>query len=167
MILISLFLLVCTGEATESTNDVVEFDGNLVNLIKQNDFLLASFYAPWCGHCKALKPTWEKLGPRMAELGIIIGQVDCTEHTDIAARYAIRGFPTIKLFRRGRAIDYEGMRDADSIVAWAQKASGPAVRSSARLINDLIAINGDPMFIYNGPGKWFENRMTFSFISEK
>ncbi|CAG5079717.1 Oidioi.mRNA.OKI2018_I69.PAR.g9336.t1.cds [Oikopleura dioica] len=168
MILISsLFFLVCTGKETENRNDVVEFDGNLVNLIKQNDFVLSSFYAPWCGHCKALKPTWEKLGPRMAELGIIIGQVDCTEHTDIAARYAVRGFPTIKLFRRGRAIDYEGMRDADSIVAWAQKASGPAVRSSARLINDLIAINGDPMFIYNGPDTKSSLYTEFALLAEE
>ena len=43
----------------------------------------------------------------------IIMQVDATVETDLARRYDISGYPTIKWFRKGIAYDYDGDRTAD------------------------------------------------------
>merc|ERR1719225_686138 len=73
--------------------------------------VLVEFYAPWCGHCKQLAPTWESLGEKFADReDIVIAKMDSTanELEDIK----IQGFPTIKLFKKGdnKVIDYNGER---------------------------------------------------------
>merc|ERR1712131_94889 len=76
-----------------------------------NKHVLVEFYAPWCGHCKQLAPTWDKLGEKFKDSeDIVIAKMDSTanELEDIK----IQGFPTIKLFKKGdnKVIDYNGER---------------------------------------------------------
>merc|ERR1712042_344389 len=73
--------------------------------------VLVEFYAPWCGHCKQLAPTWDKLGEKFKDSeDIVIAKMDSTanELEDIK----IQGFPTIKLFKKGdnKVVDYNGER---------------------------------------------------------
>jgi protein disulfide-isomerase-like protein len=84
----------------------------------QSDIILVKFYAPWCGHCKAMAPAYEEAAKRLANHAppVPLGKVDATQEPDIAQNHGIRGYPTLKIFRRGVASDYGGPRDADGIV---------------------------------------------------
>jgi protein disulfide-isomerase A1 len=83
-------------------------------------------YAPWCGHCKKLKPTWDSLGARYAEHKdrIVIAKMDATEN-DLppSAPFRVAGFPTIKFKPAGGRdfVDYDGDRSLESLIAFVEE----------------------------------------------
>ncbi len=61
------------------------------------------FYAPWCGHCKKLAPTWSELADELKHnKQVSIGQVDCTQAQDLCKKLEISGYPTLKTIYAGQ-----------------------------------------------------------------
>lgn len=78
--------------------------------------VLVEFYAPWCGHCKALAPIYEQLGEKYKDHeNIVIAKMDAAsnelEHT------RINSYPTIKLYKveTNEAIEYNGERTLEGL----------------------------------------------------
>jgi len=103
---------------------------NFEQHLKDNKYLLAEFYAPWCGHCKKLAPEFERAAQSLKNSGVSLGKVDATEEKDLAKSYDVKGFPTLMWFEDAQKGEYTGGRTASSIVDWVTSMTGPPVIES-------------------------------------
>ena len=85
-------------------------------------FQFIKFFAPWCGHCKKMKPDWDKLMDETKDETLkLVADVDCTsdEGKPLCDANGVRGFPTLKWGDPAALEDYQGGRDFDSLKKFA------------------------------------------------
>ncbi len=77
-------------------------DQTLEKVVKGTDVpVLVDFYADWCAPCKMMAPVLDRLArERQGEL--LVAKLDTDSNPTMAVRFAIRGIPTMIVFREGR-----------------------------------------------------------------
>ncbi|XP_053613936.1 protein disulfide-isomerase A3 [Plodia interpunctella] len=111
--------------------DVLELsDSDFSTVISQHDTALVMFYAPWCGHCKRLKPEYAVAAGILKndDSPVALAKVDCTEAgKSTCEQYSVSGYPTLKIFRKGElSQEYNGPRESNGIVKYMRAQVGPS-----------------------------------------
>lgn len=115
-------LLVVLFAAIVSADVVTLTDDTFTDKVKEQDTVwFIKFYAPWCGHCKKLAPTWEELGKALeGEDGVEVGLVDCTIQKKTCESLKINSYPTLKVFFNGEdKKKFQGPRDLELLKKFA------------------------------------------------
>jgi len=138
--LFALFGLTLAGDYEKEDGVLVLTNDNFAEAVAEFDYLLAEFYAPWCGHCKTLAPEYAQAAQKLGDqANIALAKIDATVEADIAKKYGVRGYPTLKWFKKDpeNAMEYGGGRKAPEIVSWISKKTGPAALN----LEDVDAAN--------------------------
>lgn len=110
-----------------------------------NKAVMVKMFAPWCGHCKKLKPTWDALAQELNEPStassdsggegdsgwggsLLIADVDCTTPSGkpLCSKFGVRGFPTLLSGSEESGYSkYEGDRSLKALKDHALKLPAP------------------------------------------
>nr|BAG16714.1 protein disulfide isomerase [Glycine max] len=164
-----------SAEESSEKEFVLTLDhSNFHDTVSKHDFIVVEFYAPWCGHCKKLAPEYEKAASILSshDPPVVLAKIDANEekNKDLASQYDVRGYPTIKILRNGgkNVQEYKGPREADGIVDYLKKQSGPA-STEIKSADEATAFIGENKVAIVGvfpkfSGEEFDN---FSALAEK
>ncbi|KAL0985348.1 hypothetical protein UPYG_G00155790 [Umbra pygmaea] len=116
-------ILLVTGLSTPVQADITSLDtGNIEDILNNAGVALVNFYADWCRFSQMLHPIFEEASNIVREefpdvTQVVFARVDCDQHSDIAQRYRISKYPTLKLFRNGMMMkrEYRGQRSVTAI----------------------------------------------------
>ncbi len=84
-----------------ATQTVIQInDTNFDELIGSDTPTLVDFWAPWCGPCRALAPTIDKLADTLGDKASV-GKLNIDDHPQLASRYGVASIPTVIVFHKG------------------------------------------------------------------
>ena len=108
---------------------------NFTEFIESHKHVMVEFYAPWCHHCKTLKPEYAGAATEIAkgyghEYDIEFAKVDIDSEHTLANKYNIDGIPTILFFseKGKKKLEYSSEHAIDTMVSWVNRRTGPAAK---------------------------------------
>ena len=95
----------CGARITAGAEVVELTDQNFQQVVEQASLpVLVDFYSPTCGPCHSLAPVVEQLAGQFAGRAVIC-KLDTSRYQMTAARFQIRGVPTLIFFKNGQVVD--------------------------------------------------------------
>ena len=136
----ALVLAVCWVSCTASSDRVSLLTESTYDAFAAaHPLFVVQFYAPWCGHSRALAPEYDAAASMLEALPL--AKVDGTEAEALATRLDVKGYPTIFFIRDGIADEYDGERTRDAITRWARAKQSPtlALLESSEALDEYTA----------------------------
>ena len=99
---------------------------NADEILKSGKDIMVEFYAPWCGHCKSLKPEYKRLADMFKDdSSVTIAAMDATANT-VPKEFDVKGYPTLYfLSSKGKKpVPYNGDREADEMAKFIKDNKG-------------------------------------------
>ena len=85
-------------------------------LINQDTAVLVDFFAEWCGPCKMLAPVLKEVKDSLGD-NVSIIKIDVDKNQALAAKYQVKGVPTMLLFKNGKQVwRQSGMLQKEEII---------------------------------------------------
>ena len=114
-----------------SEEDVIVLDGDTLEptIYTSEDTWLLELYAPWCDHCKKLRPEWAKLATKLKGIAKV-AKIEANRFRQFDKVYDLKGYPRIVLIPAGTSpiiqgakdkkvyYVFDGARTADAMAEW-------------------------------------------------
>ena len=131
-----------------SQDTPADWDAKPVKVLTGNNFadvalnpekgVFVKFYAPWCGHCKELAPTWDTLAEKFAgNPDIVIAKIDSTLNE--LADVKVSSYPTLIFFPKGDKsvnVPFEGDRNLATLTSFVEEQIAAAGKASANDVHE-------------------------------
>ncbi|CDF32649.1 Disulfide-isomerase, PDIA-3 Endoplasmic reticulum lumen [Chondrus crispus] len=126
LVLPALAVAFVASLAAADESDVVTLTSkNFADVVAKEKLVFVKFFAPWCGHCQSMAEDFKKTATELKGKAVL-ADVDATTEEELAKKYNIDGFPTLKLFADGEeVVDYNGGRDKESMIQFIERATVP------------------------------------------
>ena len=127
--LLFFFFFITTDEFPFDEEVIILTDSTYENAIDFYDNLMIYFYAPWCRHCQAFEPEYQKAAGVLKKENIYLAKIDSSTDKKAAQKYKVNGYPTILFFLKGDPIEFTGGRTQREVINWARKKIGSAIQT--------------------------------------
>lgn len=134
---LKLFVLPCLlilSLFNQVSSDAIQLNSaNYEETLKKYKVVLVNFYADWCHFSQMLTPLFHQAASIVQEEfpdGAIMGRVDCEAEATISAQNGVSKYPTLKVFRNGKAMrkEYRGQRSVDAFTTFIRNEMKPSIK---------------------------------------
>ncbi|WP_082103273.1 thioredoxin, partial [Robbsia andropogonis] len=117
-----------------------------IDIISNKRPVLLDFWAEWCGPCKSLMPTLEKVSAGYRGK-VDFMKINVDENASVRNRFSVRGIPTLILFNEGREIArFVGAKSATQLARLIDVQLGIKSDASVQTVTTFKAFGGDRSF---------------------